>query len=193
MRDYENYAASVRSISLSELKSANPEEIDGKPITAVAMITDVKKKQTKSGSVLGFVTIEDNSATAPCLLFRKTVDRYLPSLKTGAVYVIKGRISVDESDVVEIIAEQFNEVNGSVKTDVASAQTLYLRVPSINDPIVNTVKLLLKSKAGNVRAVLVCKDNEKSFAAPDNMKTDISNDRLQQFENLLGEDNVRLI
>ena len=195
MRDYENYAASVRTMPLSALKGESAEEIDGKKITAVAMVTDVKKKQTKSGAVLGFVTVEDNSASVECLLFRKTVDRYLTSIKPGTVYVIKGRISVDESDTAEIIAEQFDEVNESLKHSAGrrSAQTLYLRVPSINDPIVNTVKLMLKTKNGDVRTVLVCKDNGKSFAAPDNMKTDLSNGRLQQFENLLGKENVRLI
>lgn len=127
-------------------------------------------------------------------MFRKTVDRYLASIKPGTVYVIKGRVSIDESDTAEIIAEQFDEVNESLKLSASGlAQTLYLRVPSINDPIVNTVKLLLKTKNGCVRTILVCKDNGKSFAAPDNMKTDISNGRLQQFENLLGKENVRLI
>ena len=86
---------------------------DGENIILAGIITAVKLKNTKSGSMMAYVTIEDLSASVEMMIFAKTLDRCGMYLKEDAAVFIGGRVSVREDEAPKIICENVLPLNES--------------------------------------------------------------------------------
>lgn len=194
MQDYENFAASQRSIKLSELYGENAVKYDGKKITAVAMITDITKKQAKNGSTVAFITLEDIYAAVRSIAFSSVYERSSDFLKIGAVYKIIGKVSVDESDRTEIIAESFIPVPENAKNFKKSVRKgLYLRIESLDCDDFSEVKSILTSGEGKIPVFIVSVSDSKRLKAPAYMNFSGEKSKFNDIVKILGSENVKLI
>ncbi len=194
MQEYEAYAKAHRSSSLLPFCNQEAVAFDGKRVTLIAMVTETRKKAAKSGAVLGFVTVEDIYGAVTCIVFPKVFSRISETLKVGQVYKILGKVSVDENDSCEIIADSFEAVPIGAENYKPTVRTgLYLRVKGLEDPNFLEVKDILQKSSGQYNVVVACTDSGKRFNAPKTMCFSGSEDELALITQKLGENNVKFI
>ena len=63
------------------------------------MDTRLKKKVTKSDSVMAFVELEDLYGSIEMIVFPKTLEQYVDIISVGKVVFVKGRISTKDSEI----------------------------------------------------------------------------------------------
>ena len=82
---------------------------DGQQVTMGGMISSYKKLQTRSGSFMAFVTVEDMYGTVECVCFPNVYDRIKSFLAADAVVTLSGKIDIDEEKAPTIIVDKMSE------------------------------------------------------------------------------------
>ena len=81
------------------------------------MISAYKKLQTRSGSFMAFVTVEDLYGTIECVCFPKVYDKVKSFLATDKVVSLSGKISINDDKAPSIIVDRMVEFSdGEEKT-----------------------------------------------------------------------------
>lgn len=73
------------------------------------MIAGIKKLQTRSGSFMAFVTVEDMYGTVECVCFPNVYDRVRSFLAIDAVVSLSGKIDINEEKAPTIIVDRMTE------------------------------------------------------------------------------------
>ena len=82
---------------------------DGQSVTMGGMISSYKKLQTRSGSFMAFVTVEDLYGTVECVCFPNVYDRIKSFLAPDMVVSLSGKIDIDEEKAPTIIVDRMTE------------------------------------------------------------------------------------
>ena len=82
---------------------------DGQQVSMGGMISSYKKLQTRSGSFMAFVTVEDLYGTVECVCFPKVYDQIKGFLAPDAVVSLTGKIDIDEEKAPTIIVDRMSE------------------------------------------------------------------------------------
>jgi DNA polymerase-3 subunit alpha len=146
-------AAKIATHSIGEVL----EQGDGAEVRIVALVGEIKSITTKTGKLMGMVTLEDLSGRIECTLFPEAWEQSRSKLEADAVVVASGRIEVREergpklliNDVrpwetaqyqftpalyIEVRAEDLSEDNLAGMDEVLSAH------PGDADVLLNIVK-----------------------------------------------------
>ncbi|MBO5670006.1 MAG: hypothetical protein J6S41_00520, partial [Clostridia bacterium] len=78
---------------------------DEQYVDVLAIVADIKKKATKSGANMAFVTLEDIYGSMEALVFPKVLERYNDLLTPGSAVKAHGRISFTEEKDPKLIVE----------------------------------------------------------------------------------------
>ena len=81
----------------------------GQQVTMGGMIAAYKKLQTKSGSFMAFVTVEDMYGTVECVCFPKVYDKIRGFLQADKVVSLSGKIDISEEKAPVIIVDKMTE------------------------------------------------------------------------------------
>ena len=150
---------------------------DGQPITMGAIVSAFKKLQTRSGSVMAFVTVEDLYGSIECVCFPKVYDKIRNFLREDAVVLISGKIDVGEQKAPTIIVEKMTEYVGDTKEegleqkDIApiveeKKKRLWLNVTDLADEDVEDLLDTLTYYEGETEVCFVNKKtNQKSLCS----------------------------
>lgn len=82
---------------------------DGQQVTMGGMIAATKKLQTRSGSFMAFVTVEDLYGTVECVCFPNVYERIKSFLAVDAVVSLSGKIDINEEKAPTIIVDRMSE------------------------------------------------------------------------------------
>lgn len=82
---------------------------DGQPVSMGGMVAAFKKLQTRGGTFMAFVTVEDMYGSVECVCFPKVYDRIRNFLETDKVVSLKGKISISADKAPAIIVEGMDE------------------------------------------------------------------------------------
>ena len=82
---------------------------DGQQVSMGGMISSYKKLQTRSGSFMAFVTVEDLYGTVECVCFPKVYDQIKGFLAPDTVVSLTGKIDIDEEKAPTIIVDRMSE------------------------------------------------------------------------------------
>ncbi|MBO4367711.1 MAG: DNA polymerase III subunit alpha, partial [Clostridia bacterium] len=80
-------------------------EYDGRYVAMGGMITEKHTKATKSGSLMGFMTIEDLYGSIEVLIFPKVFERVQGMLNTERPVVVSGRLSIREEESPKLLMD----------------------------------------------------------------------------------------
>ena len=78
---------------------------DEQYVDVLAIVADVKKKATKSGANMAFVTLEDIYGSMEALVFPKVLERCEDLLQSGGAVKVHGRISFTEEKDPKLLVE----------------------------------------------------------------------------------------
>ena len=82
---------------------------DGQQVTMGGMISAFKKLQTRSGTMMAFVTVEDLCGSVECVCFPKVYDRIRSFLEADKVVSVSGKLSVSADKAPAVIVDRMSE------------------------------------------------------------------------------------
>ncbi len=82
----------------------------GQPATMGGIVSGVKKLNTKNGSVMAFITVEDLYGSVECVAFPKVYERIKPYLSIDNVVSLSGKVDISPDKLPVILLDNMTEV-----------------------------------------------------------------------------------
>ena len=190
---------------------------DEQYVDVLAIVSDVKRKVMKSGANMAFVTLEDIYGSIEALVFPKVLERSADLLTPGSAVKAHGRISFTEEKDPKLVCEYFTAPyspeamlaqgardgqsaapagGGKAPVQIRGYNTayrgLYLRVPSMNDPLCRKALQYVEVFDGVTDLYLYALDEKKLVRAPARYRVAVNYALVAALKRLLGEENVAL-
>ena len=190
--------ATITSIDLKEIDEANsiieeninkldikePKFNDGQSVTYIGIITNIKKKFTKSNKIMAFVTIEDLYGQAEIIVFENTYLAAGNSLIEENIVICKGNLSIREEEKTTIIAREIKNY------DSQKQKKLILDITDVNEDIKVKLRGAIRYFNGEMNNIPVEIKNGEEYA---NCGAIYCTDEiLEIFKNILGEERVSI-
>lgn len=202
-------AASIRKI-IDDLagETEQPTYKDGMTVHLACVITAVRLKSTKNGSMMAYVTVEDDSAAIELVVFPRSLQQCGAYLTEDSAVLLTGKIDAREDEAPKILlneAQPLTEaaVNSmqsreqpqkSVYTDAQAAklapQKLYLRITSMQSDEWPQIKEILQTQPGDTPVYLYPTDTKKKSLAARRFWCRPDVPLLEKLRFLLGENDV---
>ena len=150
-----------RYMPIEALLEANEEGgtlADKQNVTVAGIITALTTKSTKTNGQMSFFTVEDRMGEIECIAFPKIREKCIDQIQLDNVVAIEGQLSLREDEnpkllvsrITELAANGSNESQSTPSGELTRAKILYLRVPSLTDPLYHRVKKILSSTCGTL-------------------------------------------
>lgn len=100
-------AASIRRI-IDDLsgENASPAYKDGMTVRLACVITAVRLKSTKNGSMMAYVTVEDESASIELVVFPRSLQQCGAYLTEDSAVLLTGRIDAREDEAPKVLLNE---------------------------------------------------------------------------------------
>lgn len=205
-------AAQIKQI-MDDLSGENalPYFHDQMTVRLACVITAVKLKSTKNGSMMAYVTVEDMTSSIELVVFPRTLQQCGHYIKEDSAVLLEGRLDAKEDEAPRIVVstvypleeEQLAALEASRQTgqrarpvfqnQQAAAKTdqrLHLRLASMQGEAFEQTKALLLTTRGNMPVVFYPEDSGKRLLAPRGLWVQKNIDLVEKLRFLLGEKNV---
>ncbi|WP_274953445.1 DNA polymerase III subunit alpha [Angelakisella massiliensis] len=203
---YEQYGA----VRLNRLHDPEVNQrYDNQTVDVLGIVAAKRLKLTRNNENMAFLTIEDSSGSIEVLVFARVYEQFAASMNVGEAVFATGRVSVREEEAPKLILERIQTVaqrlasGGAGKTPAAKTESapaartktgkegLYLRVPSMEAPVMKKVRLLLQIFDGSTPVYFRAVDSGKMLRAPQNLWTTAEPFVVAELERVLGSENVK--
>ena len=202
-------AASIRRI-IDDLsgENASPAYKDGMTVRLACVITAVRLKSTKNGSMMAYVTVEDESASIELVVFPRSLQQCGAYLTEDSAVLLTGRIDAREDEAPKVLLNEAQPLTEaavgsmlakenpgqSVYSDQQAAklapQKLYLRITSMKSDEWPHIKAVLLSQPGDTPVYLYPMDTKKKTLAKRAYWCQPDVPLLEKLRFLLGGENV---
>ncbi len=195
MDDYRDKAGRLGAVSIGAILSSFSDEAeqgdrvykDGENVTVAGVISSVRTRATKTGSLMSYVVIEDDTAGMEMIAFARTLDKYGAYLKENAPVCCSGRISVRDEKEPQLMLNTVTPLEGGdMPTAIDRRKTLWLRLPNESDPAMHRIELVLTMFPGDEPLVLYFTETKKRLGA----KCVVHEALVREMRELLGGENV---
>ena len=183
---------------------------DGMRVRMGGMLTEFRQKATRSGNLMGFVTLEDMTGTIESLVFPKILERVSTELVPDTAVVLTGRLSIREDEDPKLLLDSIeplmtnSEIEQAIKNGTLSKQaaapvkrddqlpggTLYLRLPS--DSAIQVIQPVLGRYRGEIPVVLYIESTGIKLRAPKELYVKPTKALMDELIDMLGQKNVVL-
>lgn len=198
------HAVPLRQI-IRELTEENAAPQDGTRINLPCVITNVRLKSTRNGSMMAYVTIEDDTAGIELIVFPRTLEQYSGYLTEDNAVIVTGRVDIRENESPKLLAETvqpltesalenlYNPSDGALSDRQAvrmASQKLYLRLNSLKSEEWLKTLQILQTQPGNTPVFLSLLDTQKRKVVPRQYWCRPDSQLLENLRFLLGKENV---
>ena len=190
MNSYRTFASNPRFVPIVKINSKKVG--DGKRISVVGILGEIKLKQLKNKNTIAYSTIEDTTGLIDVIAFSATIAKYRELMSPGNIVIINGKVSEREDRDPEFVCESVELVPENVQNSDKIA-TLYLKIPSLNSAEFNKVCDALSKHKGESDVIIVCEDSGKRIMAPDRLKVNPTEALTNELYSILGQNNVKLV
>ncbi len=201
MTDYAPLAEKLQCATTVDVlqsdSDANSKYKDNSKIRLLGIISNVKKKITKSNNTMVFLTLEDTYGSIEALAFPNLVMENPLIFREGQIILLNGRVSIREDQPPSVVCESIlpppslTEVEKKPETPVKKKkQGLFLRVSSKDDErIVQANKMLAFFSEGTTPVYYYYIDT-KEYKMSEIRTTQVNKPLLNRLSLLLGSENV---
>lgn len=204
-------AAKIRAIADDLMPDAEqPKYKDGMYVNLACVVSVVKLKSTKSGSMMAYATVEDMTGMMELVVFPNALQQFGMYLKEDEAVLINGRIDAREDEAPKLIVQSAaplseESVSALESKELAkkptltgqqalakAGQRLYLRLPDLSGEQFEQVKRFLAKQPGEIPVVLCLTSSGKPRLAPRSLWCAGNLQLMQNLRFLLGNENVIL-
>ena len=116
-------------------------------VRAGGVITSIKKKIDKKGNTMAFITIEDFTGKAECIVFSSLYKKKMDLLIDEAMIFVEGKGEVS-GDIIKILADDINPID-SVREKYGKKIFLLLNTEEVTDNTLDGLRDLMEKNKGN--------------------------------------------
>lgn len=204
-------AAKIRAIADDLVPDTEqPKYKDGMYVNLACVVSAVKLKSTKSGSMMAYATVEDMTGMMELVVFPNALQQFGMYLKEDEAVLINGRIDAREDEAPKLIVQSAaplseESVSALESKELAkkptltgqqalakAGQRLYLRLPELSGEQFEQVKRFLAKQPGEIPVVLCLTSGGKARLAPRSLWCAGNLQLMQNLRFLLGNENVIL-
>ncbi len=195
MDSYRRAARNLGAVTIGSILSDAEDDVnehkyaDDQELIIAGVVSTVKMKPTKNGSIMAYITLDDGTGAVEILAFQKTLDNGGGYVREGALLWIKGRLSIRDDKDPQIVA---NLIRPLSDTDpYPGEQTpregkLYIRLKSQEDAALERIKLILTMFPGQDQLIIYFEDTKKKYGT----SCIIHPALIKELEEMLGKENV---
>ncbi|PID82331.1 MAG: DNA polymerase III subunit alpha [Clostridiales bacterium] len=186
IEEFSEIIKSGRAMSLHEFIELGESE-EGKKCSVLAMINSVKKKKTKKGSMMAFISVSDEINTVNVNVFPKVYEIYGGMLQPGNSFVLEGRLNIRHDGINTLNLDRLFAANKYLqRTEV---KKLYVKVDNWEkEEIEELTKLLRKYRGEN--EVVVFESSKKIARKIKDIYVDICDELLKALYELYSEERI---
>lgn len=204
-------AAKIRAIADDLVPDTEqPKYKDGMYVNLACVVSAVKLKSTKSGSMMAYATVEDMTGMMELVVFPNALQQFGMYLKEDEAVLINGRIDAREDEAPKLIVQSAAPLSEESVSTLESkelakkptltgqqalakaGQRLYLRLPDLSGEQFEQVKRFLAKQPGEIPVVLCLTSGGKPRLAPRSLWCAGNLQLMQNLRFLLGNENVIL-
>ena len=196
-------AVPVASI-LAELSPEGRQERfhDNQRVTLAGVINSAKTRTTKNNTLMAYIELEDDTGIIEMMAFERTLTESGRYLVANSPIIAKGRISArDEKEPILMVDEVLpltkEELDKYAKQETTAEQqaapnqenkprTLWVKIPSQNDPAMHRIQLILQMFPGQEDMILYCAEEKKKLGT----HCVIHPALIDELKEMLGEGNI---
>ena len=203
LEDYDRYIRYNKAVMSNELSDYDiAKELDGKVVNIIGIVDDLKKKVTKSNSMLGFLTLEDRFGSVTVMLFNAMLEKFAPLLEEGKILKVTGRVNIRENGDnrnAEIICDNIVEIGEEEKNftpptaQKSHDEGLYIRVDSLESEEYASALEIIKNYSGEYSVKVVVNSTKRIENSACKYKVSNSAELVDTLKILLGEKNVKFV
>lgn len=189
--DEEDDAASVDTAVLIK-------EYDGKKVCLGGMITDFRRKTTKTGKVMAMLTVEDLYASIDVVVFPRNYEMHKALLEKDNIIKLYGELQLSGRpqivmDKIELWNKRDTYEAEPVKTvEVKSKERLYLNLMN-KENLLDEIKSVALSYQGSSECFIQMRSNGVPKLMRLTPGVDINDLLLIEIESILGKDSYKVV
>ena len=192
------------------LESANDEMSvykDKSFVRTCGIVTGVTLKQTRNGSSMAFVNIEDLYGSIEVIVFSKTLEKYNEYLYDGSIITVSGNLSLEEEKDAKILAAGIDSAPTSADLESGKftenyrktaksephkkkKSALYLRFQNENDKNIPLAKRVTDIFDGNIPLYYYYTDDKRYVLQPRECFVEVNMTEIKELKRILGDENV---
>ena len=159
---------------------------DEQRITVAGIVTAYRTKATRSGSLMAYATVEDDTASMELLCFSRVLNESGGYIRENSAVLATGKISVRDEKEPQLMVDSIRPLGDLDGKAQGKPEKLWLRLPTREDPRMRKIKLALSFFPGESQAVLYFEDCKKRVGT----RCMIHPALVQDLKERLGEENV---
>jgi DNA polymerase-3 subunit alpha len=163
---------------------------DKQKVKVAGIITKKTIKRTKNNDDMAFLTLEDETGEIELIAFPKQYVLYSDAFNVKDVVFVTGTTTIKDEEPCKIIVDTSQIVLLNEEYDKARRK-LYLKVDSINSPIVQQIIDILKEYNGETEIIFFDASTKKYIKSLE-LKIDVDENVINALKMILGENNVIL-
>jgi len=167
IKQYEDELKFIRHANIASLL-ADAERSKSKMEARVAgLVVEMRTRQTKKGTMMGFATLDDRSGELEVAAFSKTYEKFRDILVKDALLVVEGALSIDDfSGGLRLTADKIYSFEDA-REAFARGVVLYWKKDKDGESIVftDTIKKILQPYTGGNCPIQVSYSSEKAVAS----------------------------
>lgn len=200
--EYSDFAAKSRADSVGAiLENEGGKYFDGKKVTLVCVITNIKTQLTKNSKMMAFVKAEDRFGEIELVVFPNIYEKFAVHLSEGRVLLIRGALNFKENEEPKLIVDSIDRArtNEEAKNYVPSADrsalpfkpaALYLRIDDLNSPLYERARRVLDIFDGTTPVIFYLTASKRKVKAPSSMWVSLNEVMVRELRYQLGDKNV---
>jgi DNA polymerase-3 subunit alpha len=121
-------------------------------VRVCGIISDIKKKVDKRGKMMAFVTIEDFTGKADCIVFADSYQKYTANLQVGAIVMMIGKNDGNE-EAIKVIVNEIIDIN-EVRKRFIKGVIISFNLDGISEKDTFELIKLIEQNKGNCQCLL---------------------------------------
>ena len=194
------YAAEIRRCGASSILSVtegleNGGAEDGSQVKLAGLLTGVRTKTTRNGSLMAYATLEDRAGAIELLIFSSVLNRHGGHIKNDGAVFVAGKVSVRDDRPAQILVDDVKPLGEwepipppTAEEEGLAKRKLFLKLPSAEGREAGRILAMMQLFPGHTPVVMVCAANGKRLGG----ECGLDERLLRECRDLLGDENVVL-
>jgi DNA polymerase-3 subunit alpha len=179
-------AVTIGSILSDFQRVDGPKEYrDEQRVSIAGVISTYRTRTTRNNTLMAYVNLEDDTASMELLCFSRVLDESGSFIRENSAILAVGKISVREDKEPQLMVDSIRPLS-DLERPAGGGETLYVRLPSREDPRLRKVRLALSFFPGESQVVLYFVDCKKRVGS----RCLIHPALVKELKEQLGEENV---
>ena len=159
---------------------------DNQRVSISGVISAYKTRTTRNNTLMAYVNLEDDTGGMELLCFSRVLEESGSYIRENSAVLAAGKISVRDEKEPQLMVDSIRPLAEAGEDVSQLSQTLYLRLPSREDPRLRKVRLALSFFPGENPVVLYFADCKRRVGS----RCQLHPALLEDLRERLGEENV---